>query len=727
MRSRWSDSDARAFVDRYAAAGEDLALRTYSARLIGGDPDLVLHGGGNTSVKSTVTDLLGDEMAAIFVKGSGWDLASIEPEGHPGMRLAGLRRLRALPALSDEEMVNQQRTHLFRADAPTPSVEALLHAFLPAKFVDHSHADAILALTNRKDGEAAVCEVYGEGVGIVRYVMPGFSLALRAAEVFEAAPACQGLVLLKHGLFTWGETARESYERHVELVDLAERWLAGRRTRSWTAERPERSAAVAGAVDSDPAATAAVGSYPAAIAAVVAPILRGLLAQETEDPDRPWRRLVVEWFGDPEVMEWVNGEEMPRLARTPPLTPDHVIRTKAQPVVIAPPEDAAHPAAHLADDEAWRSAIERALDRFVADYRAYFEAGVAARGARRPLDPLPRLALVPGVGLFAAGPTAKDARIAADIYRHTMRVKRLVHETGEYEGLPDLDLWDVEYWSLEQAKLGRGGERPLARQVAVVTGAAGALGSAIAESLLKAGAHVALLDLDERAAGAAASRLAARHGAVSVAAFGHDVTDEASTERAFAAVARRFGGIDVAVANAGIACAAPIPRLGLADFRRVQEVNATGVFLTLREAARLMRRQGTGGNVVVVSSKNVFAPGAEFAAYSASKAAAAQLGKVAALDLAADGIRVNSVNPDAVFGTPETPSGLWQTVGPERAKARGVPFDGLAEAYRQRSLLKLRVTGEHVGNAVVFFASNLTPTTGATLPVDAGLPEAFPR
>jgi rhamnulose-1-phosphate aldolase/alcohol dehydrogenase len=705
VRSRWSDSEARACVDRYAAAGEDLALRVYSSRLIGGDPELVLHGGGNTSVKSTVADLLGEEVAAIFVKGSGWDLASIEPEGHPGMRLAGLRRLRALDALSDEEMVNQQRIHLFRADAPTPSVEALLHAFLPAKFVDHSHADAILALTNRADGEAAVREVYGGRVGIVRYVMPGFALARRAAEVFDAAPGCEGLVLLKHGLFTWGETARESYERHVELVDLAERWLAGRRRRSWSVG----PAPAAG----DPAGTAAM-------AAIVAPILRGRLAQETDDPDRPWRRLIVEWSGDPEALEWVNGEELPRLARTPPLTPDHVIRTKAQPLVVAPPEAAGDP-------EAWRAAVERALDRFVADYRAYFEAGVAARGARQPLDPLPRVVLVPGVGLFAAGATAKDARMAADIYRHTLRVKRRVHETGEYEGLPDLDLWDVEYWSLEQAKLGRGAERPLARQVALVTGAAGALGSAIAERLLAAGAHVALLDLDAAGAAAAAARLAARYGGASVAAFGHDVTDEASTAGAFAEVARRFGGVDVAVANAGIACAAPLPHLELADFRRVQEVNATGVFLTLREAARLMRRQGTGGNVVVVSSKNVFAPGAEFAAYSASKAAAAQLGKVAALDLAADGIRVNSVNPDAVFGTAETPSGLWQAVGPERAKARGVPLDGLAEAYRRRSLLKLRVTGEHVGNAVVFFASNLTPTTGATLPVDAGLPEAFPR
>jgi len=302
-----------------------------------------------------------------------------------------------------------------------------------------------------------------------------------------------------------------------------------------------------------------------------------------------------------------------------------------------------------------------------------------------------------------------------------------VFETGDYEGLPDLDVFDVEYWSLEQAKLGRGAEKPLARQVAVVTGGAGALGSAIAAKLLEAGAHVALLDLDEAALAATSERLAQRHGAASIEGIAADVTDEASLARAFAEVCRRFGGVDLAVANAGIARSAPLADLSLADWRRVQEVNSTGVFLTVREAARLMRLQATGGNIVVVSSKNVFAPGAEFAAYSASKAAAAQLGKVAALELAADGIRVNMVNPDAIFGTAENPSGLWREVGPDRARARGMAPEELPDFYRQRSLLKVPLTGEHVGNAVVFFASNQTPTTGAALPVDGGVPDAFPR
>jgi NAD(P)-dependent dehydrogenase (short-subunit alcohol dehydrogenase family) len=263
--------------------------------------------------------------------------------------------------------------------------------------------------------------------------------------------------------------------------------------------------------------------------------------------------------------------------------------------------------------------------------------------------------------------------------------------------------------------------------VAAVTGAAGAIGCAVAGKLLEAGAHVALLDRDAAALAAAQDRLAERYGKAAVAAFVHDVTDEASTASAFAAICRRFGGVDIVVPNAGIALSAPLTEISLADWRRVQEVNSTGVFLTVREAARLLKLQGTGGNIVVISSKNVFAPGAQFAAYSASKAAASQLGKVAALELAAHGIRVNSVNPDAIFGTSETPSGLWREVGPDRAKARGLDLQGLEGFYRERSLLKVRLTGEHVGNAVVFFASNQTPTTGATLPVDAGVPEAFPR
>lgn len=706
MKSLWSDSEARAAIERWPDAGEDVALRVYTSRLIGAEADLVLHGGGNTSVKTAFIDPLGVSIPAIHVKGSGWDLATIEPAGLPGMDLEALRRLRALDVLSDEAMVNQQRIRLFDAGAPTPSVETLLHAFLPAKFIDHSHADAILALTNRPDGEKIIADLFGPSCPLVPYVMPGFALAKFAAAVAEEATnsgkAPEGLVLLKHGLFTWGETAQESYERHVEWVDRAERWLQTARRRSVRIEIPV-----------DPAAAEAA-------AALVAPILRGKLAEATADTDRPFRRFVLDRRASAEILEVVNAEELAEIADSNPLTPDHTIRTKPRPLVIAPPAEQTA--------AAWTAAISAAVERFGFQYRAYVAAGIAARGPKKPLDAVPRVVLIPGVGLFAVGASRKEARIAGDIAEHTLRTKRLSWETGAvYEALPDVDLFDLEYWSLEQAKLGKGAEKPLARQVAAITGAAGAIGRAIATKLLEAGAHVALLDLDLVAAEALRDHLAAKFGDAAVEAIACDVTDEASTVLAFDEVCRRFGGIDLAVPNAGIARSAPLADLTSEELRRVMEVNTTGVFLTIREAAARMRLQGTGGNIVLISSKNVMAPGAEFGAYSASKAAAAQLAKVAALELAKEGIRVNAIAPDAIFATGETPSGLWTAVGPDRAKARGMAPEDLPDFYRLRSLLQVPLTGEHVGNAVVFFASNLTPTTGATLPVDGGLAEGFPR
>ncbi len=715
MKSRWSDSEALAFVERYRAVGEDLALRVYTSRLIGGDPDLVLHGGGNTSVKTTAQDLLGESIAAIHVKGSGWDLGGIEPAGLPGLYLDRLVRLRRLAALTDEEMVNQLRTNLFDASAPTPSVETLLHAFLPAKFIDHSHADAFLALTDRTDGDRVVEEVLGDAVAIVPYVMPGFALARRAAEVADENPQKIGLALAKHGLFTWGETARESYERHIELIDRAEQWLAknARRFLSWSAPKVVDRSAIERAET---------------FAARIAPILRGRLAEATGDPDRPWRLLLLEHSASEEILEAVSSRELRALADSNPLTPDHVIRTKPRALVIdSVIEPAIEPSVGF-EDEAWLEAIDRAVVQFVESYRAYVASGIESRGGRKPLDPFPRVIYVPGVGRFCLGLTSKDVRIAAEIADHTLRTKRKIFESGgDYEALPDLDLFDLEYWSLEQAKLGKGVQKPLAHQIAVVTGAAGAIGAGICTKLLEAGAHVALLDRDDAALARLRERLAMRFGEAAIEGVVCDVSDEASMARAFDLVCRRFGGVDLVVPNAGIAHSAPLDCLSLDDWRRVQEVNSTGVFLTLREAVRRLRAQGRGGSIVVISSKNVAAPGAEFGAYSASKAAAAQLAKVAALELAKDGIRVNSIAPDAVFGDAETPSGLWRDVGPDRAASRGMTLDELPDFYRQRSLLKVPLTARHIGEAVVFFASRLTPTTGSTLPVDGGLADAFSR
>jgi rhamnulose-1-phosphate aldolase/alcohol dehydrogenase len=700
MKSRYRDEDAAAFVDRFAGAGEDLALRVYTSQLIGRDPALVMHGGGNTSVKGRFKNVLGESVPAIFVKGSGWNLDTIEPAGLPGLDLTYLKELRRLPSLSDEEMVNQLRTRLFDASAPNPSVETLLHAFLPHKVVDHSHADAILAITNRPNGLELVREIFGERVGIVRYVMPGFELAKVCADVYEADPHVRGLVLLKHGLFSFGETAKESYERHIELVTLAEDWLEAER---------KRGRELTPRFDSP--------AEPRVLAAQIAPVLRGLLAAPTGDADAPYKRMVLEWRATPEILAFVNSAELGALALTGPLTPDHVIRTKALPLVLFEPEfnDLPEQLGHAV------TAYRRAYDQ-------YFSMMIMQKGVERTrLDDFPRILLVPGVGILAWGEDKKAARIAADIYEHTLRVKTLVHATGEYEALPDADLFDVEYWPLEQAKLGKSKAKPLAGQVAVVTGAAGAIGSAVSDSLIAAGAHVVLSDLNAEALEATCDALGAKHSKDMRRGVVCDVTDETSVRHMFDEIARQYGGLDIVVPNAGIALSRPLEELEADDWQRVMNVNLNGYFLVVREGAKLLKRQGTGGHIIIVGSKNVMAPGAEFAAYSASKAAAHQLGKVAALELAKDGIRVNVLAPDAVFGSEKNPSGLWEEVGPDRAKAHGIEFAQLEEHYRNRNLLRAKITGKHVGNAVVFFATNQTPTTGATLPIDGGIAGAFPR
>ena len=702
MESRWSDREAAEFVERLAPRwGEDLALRVYTSRLIGRDPDLVMHGGGNTSLKGTVTTLVGERVEALFVKGSGWNLDAIEPPGLPAVDLAHLRKLRALRELSDEEMVNQLRTHLFDAGAPNPSVETLLHAFLPHRFIDHTHADIALVVTNqpRDAVQAMVREAFGPRWAIVPYVMPGFALAKLAAEVYERDPSVEGLVLVNHGLFTFADDARTAYERMIAGVDRAERFVRARAR----APRP-----VGG------------GARPAEDGARLAPVLRGALAEATGDPDRPWRRMILEHRAREETLDILAGPDAARIADANPLTPDHVIRTKG-PALLLP---AGLP---LDDAKALRERVDAAVANYRAAYDVYFETNrLRARTGVTKLDSLPRVILVPGVGLFTAGRTKQDARIAADIAEHTLGAKALANAIGRYTALGDADLFDMEYWSLEQAKLGGAKEAALAGQVALVTGAAGAIGFAICRKLIDAGAHVVAADRDGERLDAAVGELDPRRRGLAAGVM-MDVTEEHSVAAGFAETCRLYGGVDILVLNAGVAHVSPIETTDPAAFRRVMEVNLVGYFLVLREAAALFRRQGTGGNVIVNSSKNVFAPGADFGAYSASKAGAHQLGKVAALELAAAGVRVNMVNADAVFGDAKRPSGLWQAVGPARARSRGLDPAELPDYYRQRNLLKARVTPEHVGNAVVFFASNLTPTTGATLPVDGGVPDAFPR
>ena len=699
MRSRWSDAEAAAFAERFGAP--EIGLRLYSSRLLGSEPSLVLHGGGNTSMKGSAENALGERVAALFVKASGRDLAALEPEGLPGLDLAWLLRLRALDSLSDDAMVNELRTHLFDHRAPTPSIETLVHAWIPKRFVDHTHADAILALGNRDGGEACVRDALGPGAIVLGYEKAGFALAKASAAAFAERPDARALVLMQHGVITWGDTARESYERMIEVVNDAERWLDGR-------ARPAR-----------PASRASPEQVRDRLARV-APMLRGLLAAPSGDPDRPFRRVVLRPLVERAALDFVDAEGARELAQTPTLTSDHLIRTKALPLWIDAP--AWDDAARLRDQ------LRAAVDAYVRDYAAYLDRhrAVAASGVERA-DPRPRVALLPGLGALCAGDDAAAADVARDVTRQTLAVKARIRDTGgRYRGLPERELFEMEYYALQQAKLDRAPGARLAHEVAIVTGAAGAIGAGVARGLLREGCHVAVTDLAGERLEALVRELAPEFGA-RVVGVPLDVADAGSVAAGFAEVSRTWGGVDILVVNAGLAHAAPLVELSLEAFRRLERVNVEGTLLLLAEAARHFTAQGTGGDVVLVSTKNVFAPGASFGAYSATKAASHQLARIASLELAPLGVRVNMVAPDAVFSDGPRKSGLWQEVGPQRMKARGLDERGLEEYYRSRNLLKARIGADHVAAAVVFFATRQTPTTGATLPVDGGLPDATPR
>ena len=703
MKNRWRDEEAEAFVARYAErCDRDLALRTYSSRLIGADRALVLHGGGNTSLEGSARDVFGQSIAALFVKASGQDLAGIEPEGHVAVELAPLRRLCELPELGDDLMECELRRHLFDPRASMPSIETPVHAWLPGRFVDHTHADAVLALCSQPRGEEQVRRALGEEVVILPYTRPGLQLARQVAEALEAHPDVSAMVWLRHGIATWGESARESYDRMIELVSAAERHLEGRvRVR----------VQVAAATGMDVARRRL---------ARVSHLVRGMLSTPTGDADRPWRRVVLRPLVTREVLDQLDAEGGRELLVSAPLTADHLIRTGPLPAWVAAPD--------FGDDERLKAQLRESLQRHAQEYRAY----LARHAARMPpgveaFDPVPRVVLLPGLGALCAGRDAAAATIARDITAQTLAAKARIAAMGSrFEGLSEEHLFDMEYRLLQHAKLERSSDLPLTGHVVLVTGAAGAIGSGLCAGLAARGAHVAVTDLAGPGLDALVDLLEPEAPG-RVIGVPLDVSDADSVEAGFEAVISAWGGVDQVVINAGLAHVASLGEMDPARFRLLERVNVDGTLLLLAEAGRHFGRQGTGGDVVLISSKNVFSPGARFGAYSATKAAAHQLARIASLELADGDVRVNMVSPDAVFSHGDRASGLWQAVGPDRMQARGLDAAGLEQYYRERNLLKARITAEHVAHAVLYFLTRQSPTTGATLPVDGGLPDATPR
>jgi len=652
MKSLWNDDEASLF------SGE-LGQRVFSSRLLGRDKTLVLHGGGNTSVKISEKNLFGEEEAILYVKGSGADLEFIEHNGFSPVRLAPLLRLATLPSLSDPEMVNQMRAAMTDSTAPAPSVEAILHAVLPYTYVDHTHADAVLAVMNSRDGEIRIREIYGDSVVIIPYIMPGFDLARAVAERFPAQvrPKTIGLVLLQHGIFSFGNSARESYERMIDLVTRAEDYLA--KHSAWNIPVPSLTPGPA-------------------------PLRLDLAALRHNASRAAGFPLVLSAHTDSRSLAFVRREDVSRLTQQGPVTPDHVIRTRRVPM------------------------IGRDVTAYAEAYRQYFD--THAPQARRPktmLDPAPRVVLDPQFGVCTLGRDAREAAIVHDLYVHTMDIQQRAARLGGYQALPAQDLFDMEYWDLEQAKLKkRGAPPPFAGEVALVTGAASGIGKACVEALLARGAAVIGVDLD-----AAITR---QHPRPDFAGFQCDITEEPRLVQAIEHGVRAFGGIDMLVLNAGLFPGGTrIEAISSEAWREVMRVNLDANLVLLRETYPLLKLAPNGGRVVVIGSKNVPAPGPGAAAYSASKAALQQLARVAALEWAGDGIRLNTLHPDAVFDT-----ALWTD---EVLAARAAHYGMTVEAYRKKNLLHTEVASRDVAElAATLLGPLFAKTTGAQIPVDGG-------
>jgi rhamnose utilization protein RhaD (predicted bifunctional aldolase and dehydrogenase)/NAD(P)-dependent dehydrogenase (short-subunit alcohol dehydrogenase family) len=655
MKSLWSDAEAAQFAG-------PLGARVYTSRLLGRDRSLVLHGGGNTSVKLREKNLFGEEEEALYVKGSGWDLETIEPAGFTPVALAYVRKLAGLAELPDPQMVNELNTHMLRAGAPSPSVETILHAILPHKYVDHTHADAVLSVSNSPDGEKRIREIYGERVVVIPYIMAGFDLAAYCAREFpkQAGRSTVGMVLLSHGVFSFGPDARASYELMIELVSMAEEYLA--RKKAWHVSAPSNGKSEAG---------------PVFKREEVAELRRAISGQAGVP-------MVLRVNDSPKFLGFAQRPDIEKLSQQGPATPDHVIRTKPFPM------------------------LGRDVAGYAGKYRAYFERlSAKAKEKKTMLDAAPRMALDHSLGFVAAGRTAKDAAIVEELYDHTVDVILRAEALGGWRALDPQHTFDIEYWDLEQAKLRKAGSPPpFTGEIALVTGAASGIGKACVESFLKRGAAVIGLDRNPAIAG-----MWKRDDFLGLEC---DLTDPVAIQKSLDLAVKRFGGVDMLVLNAGIfPSSQAIQDIAAESWRSAMSVNVEANLLTLQACHALLKLAPRGGRIVVIGSKNVPAPGPGAAAYSASKAALNQLARVAALEWAKDGIRINSLHPNAVYDT-----ALWTD---EVLAARAKAYNLTVEQYKKNNLLKTEVASKDVAELAAEMCGALfAKTTAAQVPVDGG-------
>ncbi len=690
IENRWDDAAAEGMSEQ--------ELLHYRSNLLGSDLTLTNFAGGNTSAKVMMPDpLTGEEAEVLWVKGSGGDLGSMGMEGFSTLYMDKMESLKKLYRGLDleDEMVGYLPHCTFNNNPRPASIDTPLHAFIPRSHIDHLHPDALIAIAAAKDGERITREIYGDDIGWVPWQRPGFDLGLNLEAKYNENPNQRGIVLGGHGLFTWGDSAKECYEVTLEIIQKATDYL-----REKADEAPFGGERIA-ALDADARLQFAQALMPA---------LRGKLSHE--------QSKIGHFTDAPEVLEFVGSKRCAELAAMGTSCPDHFLRTKICPLLI-----------DINPGETSPGQIIDTLDALFVDYRdgytAYYE---RCKHSDSPAmrDPYPVVILVPGVGMFTFAKDKSTARVSSEFYINAINVMRGAADISEYVGLPEQEAFNIEYWLLEEAKLKRQPPpKSLTGKIALITGGAGGIGKAVVRRLLSEGACVVLADFDAAILEAAVEEFRSEFGSDAVASQLFDVTQENDVEAAFQAAVTSFGGIDILVSNAGIASSAPVEDTTLAIWQKNMNVMSTGYFLVSREAYKLMQAQGTGGSIVFVSSKNALVASKNASAYCTAKASELHLARCLALEGAEYGIRVNVVNPDAVLQGSRIWQGDWRK---ERAEAYGLSEDQLDEHYRNRSLLKRSVFPEDIAEAVYFFASERSAkSTGNILNVDAGIEGAFTR